>query len=61
MSLDRCMRCGDIVDTDIDCQFYDFSYTNNDGYGGHCEDCRDTIYSHMNDAEKTDHERKIYE
>lgn len=46
MSLDRCTKCGDVVDTDNHPEFYDFAYKVND-MGGHCENCRDDIYESL--------------
>lgn len=60
MSMDRCTKCSDIVDTDFDCSFYDFDYTTPKGYGGHCEPCRDDIYEAMTEAQQTEHEKRIY-
>ncbi len=45
MSLDRCTTCGHVADTDEDFSFYDFDYTTENGYGGHCFMCRDDIYA----------------
>lgn len=59
MSMDTCKKCGEFVDTDFDCQFYDLAYKVND-MGGHCENCRDDIYENMTDAEQAEHERKTY-
>lgn len=59
MSMDRCSQCGEIVDTDFDCSFYDFTYKIN-GMGGHCENCRDGFMEKMTDAEQAEHERRIY-
>lgn len=60
MSMDRCTKCGDVVDTDSDCNFYDFDYTTVEGYGGHCCSCRDEIYKVLDDSKKEAHERRIY-
>lgn len=59
MSMDRCVKCSDITDTDMDCQFYDFAYLMDDR-GGHCEHCRYDITKNMNDAEIAAHERRTY-
>lgn len=59
MSMDRCAKCSDIVDTDFDTEFYDFAYKIND-IGGHCEYCRDKFYEEMSDAEQEAHEKRIY-
>lgn len=59
MSLDRCKTCEDIIDTDFDCGFYDFSYKANDMHG-HCEKCRDDIYDKLTPAEQDQHERRVY-
>ena len=65
MSMDRCTQCSHIVDTDFDTEFYDFAYlTENNmgrnGYGGHCESCREAIYNAMTPAQQAEHEKKIY-
>lgn len=60
MSMDRCTKCGDPVDTDFDCQFYDFTYTLPKKDGGHCERCRDNITETLTDAELAAHETRLY-
>jgi hypothetical protein len=60
MSMDKCTDCGAIVDTDDDCNFYDFDYTTKKKYGGHCESCRDDIYDQMTEAQQAEHEKRIY-
>ena len=59
MSMDRCAACSSLVDTDVDCSFYDFSYKIND-MGGHCENCRDNIMQDMTEAQQDEHEKRIY-
>lgn len=41
MSIDHCTKCSDMVDTDRDCDFYEF--TDKDCPGGYCERCRAEI------------------
>lgn len=60
MSMDRCTKCGDPVDTDEDCQFYDFIYTLPKEDGGHCEGCRDAMLETMTETELEEHEGRIY-
>lgn len=57
--MDRCAKCSDIVDTDIDCCFYDFTYKIN-GMGGHCQNCRHEMYEAMTEAEQAEHEKRVY-
>ena len=59
MSMDRCWKCGDLVDTDFEDQFYDLAYTIDDK-GGHCESCRERILDKMNDEEQKEHERRTH-
>ena len=59
MSMDRCVKCGDLVDTDDFPEFYDFAYLVDD-MGGHCEPCREAIYDKMTDEQQAQHEKKIY-
>lgn len=59
MSMDRCTKCADLVDTDFDCEFYDFSYLVND-MGGHCEQCREDIYENLTEFEQIEHEKRTY-
>ena len=59
MSMDRCKTCEEIIDTDFDCEFYDFSYLAND-MGGHCQSCRDNLYEQMSEAQQADHEKRLY-
>lgn len=59
MSMDRCCTCSDIVDTDFDDCFYDFSYKVDDR-GGHCENCRDDLYEKMTETEQALHEKRVY-
>lgn len=60
MSMARCSECERLVDTDDDCQFYDFSYRSQSGFEGHCEHCRDDLYTDMTEAQQAEHERRIY-
>lgn len=57
MSMDCCKKCDAFVDTDLDCQFYDFSYKVND-MGGHCANCRDDFMEQMSEAEQAAHEKE---
>lgn len=58
MSMDSCKKCGEFVDTDIDCQFYDFTYKVN-GMGGHCENCRDDFHEAMTEQQQAEHEKRV--
>ncbi len=60
MSMATCSKCGDLVDTDMDCNFYDFDYKTKTGYCGHCVTCRDEILEAMTDKEHAEHEKRIY-
>lgn len=60
--MDRCTKCGELVDTDDFPEFYDFAYKVND-MGGYCEDCRNAIYDAMTEAEQAEqaeHEKRTY-
>lgn len=58
MSMDRCAKCGNIVDTDFDTEFYDFAYKVKD-MGGHCESCRDDFQEAMTEGEQQEHEKRV--
>jgi hypothetical protein len=60
MSMDRCTKCGDIVDTDFDCSFYDFTYTLPKEIGGHCVNCREAMMETMTDAQQAEHEKRVF-
>lgn len=60
MSMATCRVCASFVDTDEEPEFFDFTYTTANGYGGHCESCRNEIYDAMSEAEQAEHERRTY-
>jgi hypothetical protein len=60
MSMARCSECERLVDTDHDCEFYDYSYRTPDGFSGHCESCRDDLFTDMTEQEQREHERRVY-
>ena len=57
MSMACCSKGGEFVDTDYDCEFYDFDYIKP---GGLCEDCRDDLYEGMTERQRDEHEKRIY-
>ena len=53
MSIDTCSKCGDLVDTDFDMEFYGPDGEGFGKYTGLCENCREALESELIEQEKS--------